>query len=128
MQPKTGAPSRHGPCWYPPLVTTLAAAIALLAGALALPAPETDSRERDFCRAWLALSAPEKDGVLSAAERDEPASGWDAECRQGMRSGLRRTLDSECRNWSKLMDFEVRLVVDRLLDACRAPDPGGPPR
>jgi hypothetical protein len=45
-------------------------------------------------------------------------------CRVGVRSGLRHLLDAECRNWTQLMDFEVRAIVDRVLRPCgvEAPD------
>jgi hypothetical protein len=67
------------------------------AALLVLPAAGTVSRERGFCRPWLALTPPEKVEVLGAEDRP----------------GLRETLDAECRNWPALMDFEVRAIVDR---------------
>jgi hypothetical protein len=72
---------------------SFAAAFALLA----LPPAGTSSRERGFCRRWLALTKPEKVAVLAADDR----------------TGVRETLDAECRSWPALMDFEVRAIVDR---------------
>lgn len=91
---------------------------ALLLGAsLLLPPPGTVSRARGFCRDWLALSRPQKQEVLqSAAEREV---GFASSCRQGRAGSLAHTLDQECGNWPKLMDFEVRAYVDRLLEPCR---------
>ena len=89
---------------------------------LSLPPPGTSSREREFCGGWLRLNAPERVQVLRAAESEESTGGgvsWDPRCREGLRPGLRHTLDVECRDWKHLMDFEVRQVVDRVLAPCR---------
>ena len=56
--------------------------------------------------------------MLLEAEQRERALPVDARCRAGRRSGLRHKIDAECRNWSKLMDFEVRMIVDRELEPC----------
>lgn len=96
--------------------------LALAAPALAdpaLPPPDTKSRDRQFCADWLGLSDPQKHGRLMAAEQAEGAGRFDAECRIATRATLRRALDSECRNWTQLMDFEVRHVVERVLRPCR---------
>ena len=85
----------------------------------ALPPPDTESRARRFCTDWLGLSEPQKHGRLLAAEQSEPTDRFDAECRVATRATLRRTLDFECRNWTQLMDFEVRHVVERVLRPCR---------
>jgi hypothetical protein len=74
-----------------------APALAVGAALLALPPSGTTSRERGFCRRWLALTTPEKVDVLAGEARP----------------GRRETLDAECRNWPLLMDFEVRAIVDR---------------
>ena len=71
--------------------------LVFAAALLVLPPAGTQSRERDFCRQWLALTRPEKVDVLGAEDRP----------------GLRETLNAECRNWPALMDFEVRAIVDR---------------
>ncbi len=92
----------------------------LLGSLLLLPPPGTESRARNFCRAWLAATTPERQQVLIAAEQAEAGGGLDRSCREGLRGGLRHTLDAECSNWSKLMDFEVRQLVDRKLVPCRA--------
>jgi hypothetical protein len=81
---------------------------ALAAGALALPPAGTTSRERAFCRAWLALPPPAKVDVLAL----------DGACHVARGPALRETLDAECRNWARLMDFEVRAIVDRVLATC----------
>jgi hypothetical protein len=74
-----------------------AAAFAAALALVALPPAGTASRDRGFCRRWLALTKPAKAAVLAAEDRP----------------GLRETLDAECRNWPALMDFEVRAIVDR---------------
>lgn len=94
--------------------------VFLLAATLLLPPPGTVGREREFCSEWLRLSGPQRDAVLLAAEAAERDHRYRAACRAGLRSGLRRMLDSECRNWTQLMDFEVRALVDRVLAPCRA--------
>jgi hypothetical protein len=38
---------------------------------------------------------------------------------------VRRKLDAECINWPRLMDFEVRMIVDGVWSAC---DPDGETR
>jgi hypothetical protein len=81
---------------------------------LLLPAPGTTSRERRFCGEWLRLPGAERAAVLRDAEAGEADGPWGPQCR----AGLQRTLDAECRNWRALMDFEVRLVVDRVLEDC----------
>lgn len=91
----------------------------VLAVGLVLPLPGTEGRGRDFCTAWLALGRGERQDVLRAAEEREAGPAYDAECRAGLRSGLRHTLDAECANWRRLMDFEVRAIVDRVLEPCR---------
>ncbi len=96
-------------------------AVLLLGTVLLLPALGTTSRERNFCGAWLAQATPAKQQILKAAEQAEKDGPWDLACRAGLRPGLRRLLDAECRNWSPLMDFEVRLLVDRLLAPCGPP-------
>ena len=93
----------------------------VLGASLLLPSPGTTSREREFCGTWLKLTTPERQEVLRAAEVREADAGWDGKCRAGLRSGLRHALDSECRNWKALMGFEVRAVVDRVLEPCRRP-------
>lgn len=91
---------------------------ALLLLALALPAPGTGERGRDFCRDWLAASPLERDAALAASEARDLARDEDTRrCAERLRPRARRALDGECRNWSALMDFEVRQV----LDAARAP-------
>ncbi len=96
----------------------------LLAAALLLPAPGTVSRERGFCSAWLMLTAADQMQVLIAAEEREQEAAFDAQCRARARGGLRHLLVAECRNWTKLMDFEVRHLVDRVLAPCAARTPG----
>ena len=99
-------------------------AIGLLTGSAlaagALPPPDTESRARGVCAEWLGLSDPQKHGRLLEAERAEPAGRFEPGCREATRATLRRTLDFECRNWTKLMDFEVRHVIERVLAPCRA--------
>jgi len=85
-----------------------------------MPPLGTASRSRDFCDAWLGLSRPERHAVVLADERLADAQGPEAACRAGLRSALRHQLDTECRNWSQLMDFEVRAIVDRVLRPCSA--------
>lgn len=89
-----------------------------LGTALVLPAPGTESRSRDFCQQWLGLVAGEKHDVIVEAERREVAPGADGRCRAALRASLRHKVDAECRNWKLLMDFEVRAVVDGVLEAC----------
>ena len=96
---------------------------AVLTGVLLLPGPATTSRGRDFCAAWLRLADPAKQVVLRTAETAEMDGPWDLTCRAGMRSGIRHLLDSECSNWTKLMDFEIRTLVDRVLRSCVATPP-----
>jgi len=93
------------------------AAVLLLGATLVLPVPGTGSRDRGFCRDWLDLSRPAKHEVLVRAAEAEP--GFDAKCRAGRNGPIAHALDQECTNWSKLMDFEVRAYVDRLLAPCR---------
>ena len=89
--------------------------------ALVLPPLGTESRSRDFCKAWLGLTTPERHAVVLADERREQVPGPEAACRASLRSALRHKLDAECRNWNRLMDFEVRAVVDGVLAPCRQP-------
>lgn len=89
----------------------------LLGALLLLPAPGTVSRERGFCPAWLRLTAADQMQVLIDAEAREEI-GLDRDCRARSRGSLRHLLNAECRNRSKLMDFEVRDRVDRLLEPC----------
>ena len=95
---------------------------SLLGVVLCLPAMGTTTRDRDFCGRWLKLTTPEKHEVLRAAEASEAGPEWDAECRTNLRGSLRHTLDSECRNWKLLMDFEVRALIDRVLKRCCVAD------
>jgi hypothetical protein len=88
----------------------------------ALPAPDTTSRARTFCADWLGQSEPAKHARLLAAEQRERDGRFDPGCRAATRGALRHTLDAECRNWLKLMDFEVRHVVERVLRPCLVPD------
>ena len=90
----------------------------LLGAALLLPPPGTDSRERGFCPAWLGLTAADQQRVLLAAEARESAAGVEGACRAAARGPLRHLLNTECRNWRQLMDFEVRALVDRMLGPC----------
>jgi hypothetical protein len=89
---------------------------------LVLPVPGSTSRDRGFCRAWLGLPPAGREEVLLRAEAAEARSGWAPACRRGLRPGLRHRLDAECRNWSRLMDLEVRAVVDAVLEPCRETD------
>ncbi len=91
---------------------------AALGAALALPPPGTGSRERRFCPAWSRLAPPAREAVLREAEARESPDGVASRCRAGLRSGLRHTLDWECERWPRLMDFEVRDLVDRVLASC----------
>ena len=93
--------------------------------ALSLPLPGTTSRGRDFCDAWLRQPASAQMRILHEAEAREQSPVFDRNCRAGLRAGLRHRLTSECRNWSALMDFEIRAVVDGLLEPCRE-KPAGP--
>lgn len=90
----------------------------LLGAALVLPPPGTDARGRAFCRSWLDLSRSEQEAVLLAAEARE-ALGTDRACRARLRPSLHARVDAECRNWKLLMDFEVRAIVDGVLEQCR---------
>jgi hypothetical protein len=90
----------------------------LLGAVLLLPPPGTDSRERGFCSAWLKLTAADRQQVLLTAESSESGAALDAACRAAARGPLRHLLDAECRNWNQLMDFEVRALVDRVLEPC----------
>ncbi len=85
----------------------------------ALPPPETESRARGFCADWLGLSETQRHARLLEAERAESGERFVGACRAATRATLRRTLDFECRNWTQLMDFEVRHVVERVLRPCR---------
>lgn len=91
-----------------------------LAAALMLPPPGTDSRDRDFCDAWLALATPQRQDVLLRAEAREGGPPEYRECRARLRAPLRHKLDAECRNWRLLMGFEVRIYVDGMLERCAA--------
>ncbi len=90
-----------------------------LGAVLVLPPPGTTSRSRDFCKTWLALTSGQRQDVLARADVAESRSDGEAACRAGLRPGLRHKLDAECRNWSALMDFEVRAIVDGVLEPCR---------
>jgi len=90
----------------------------LLGAALLLPPPGTASRERGFCSAWLKLTTADRQQVLLDAEARESVAAVDATCRAAARGPLRHLLDAECRNWIRLMDFEVRALVDRILEPC----------
>ena len=101
---------------------TLGAVALLLPGLalsmLVLPPPGTDSRERRFCRAWLELSTAERQQVLIDADGREAESDVERACRERARPALRRKIDAECANWTKLMDFEVRAIVDAAWERC----------
>lgn len=115
---------------FPGMSVRTRCAGTLLTGALLLPGPGTTSRERDFCREWLSLESPARQSVLIVAETNEADAPWDLSCRTGLRSGLRHLLDTECRNWRQLMDFEVRALVDRVLEPCvvAPPEPKTEPK
>jgi hypothetical protein len=89
----------------------------MMGAVLVLPPPGTTSRERDFCRSWLALSKSEQVALLERDEQRE-ANPRRRACRERLRAGLRHTLDAECRNWNQLMDFEVRALVERVIEPC----------
>ena len=90
----------------------------VISGALlVLPPPGTTSRERDFCRSWLPLSKSEQVSLLERDEQQDADPSRRA-CRERLRAGLRHTIDAECRNWNQLMDFEVRALVERVIEPC----------
>jgi hypothetical protein len=88
--------------------------------ALVLPPLGTESRSRAFCSEWLRLTTAEKHGVVVAAEGRESGEATSAACRAGLRGAVRHKLDVECRNWSQLMDFEIRAIIDGVLQRCQA--------
>ena len=89
-----------------------------LGAALAIPPAGTESRSRDFCRQWLELSPSQKQDLLVADEPalTDPAS--EGACCERLRPALRHKPDAECRNWSLLMGFEVRSIVDTVTEPC----------
>ncbi len=98
----------------------LAAALGTL---LVLPPPGTESRARRFCSAWNDLDKGQKQDVIVRAEKAEIAPALEDACRAGLRPALRHTLDFECGNRKRPMDFEIRAVVDGILASCRS-EPG----
>ncbi len=91
-----------------------------LASSLVLPPPATESRSRAFCGEWLRLSEGAKEDVLQHAARRDAGSPAEARCQTARRAGLRFRLDVECGNWSQLMDFEVRAVVEGVVRSCQS--------
>jgi hypothetical protein len=80
-----------------------------------LPAVGTDSRTREFCDSWLALGTTQRFDVVERADVAEARGDAGVRRRRdGVRPRVVDALDSECRNWRLLMDFEVRAIVDRV--------------
>ncbi len=90
----------------------------LLGAALLLPPPGTGSRERGFCARWLDLGVADREACLLEAERREGEAGWDPRCRARLRGGVRHALTAECRRRRLMREFEVRALVDRILEPC----------
>lgn len=93
----------------------LALALVLTASGAAAPA----RAGRDFCASWAPLRYAEKYARVAAADRANfPAQPGLKRCLAGVRPAAIRTLDYECRNWTKLLDFEVRVLLDRVQARC----------
>jgi hypothetical protein len=107
------------------MTTSLLPAALLLATVAALvPPPGTRARGREFCRAWLALEPVRQLEALREADAREARSERERECRERLRARARDVLESECRGWTSLMDFEVRAILDRVHAACAAEGAG----
>ena len=97
----------------------LRAGLAVLGVALLIPEAGTTSRARDFCASWLDLTATQRIDQLSRSEaRDFGEIAPLRSCVAGLRAATFRRLDYECRNWSGLMDFEVRQILDGAYAPC----------
>jgi hypothetical protein len=104
----------------------LPAALLLAAMAALVPPPGTSARGREFCRAWLAVEPTRQLEALREADAREARSKGERECRDGLRARARDALESECRGWTLLMDFEVRAILDRVHAPCAVERPGEP--